>query len=221
MSSGGGNGVLICQEPDDLTRAEKMFDTCEKIIVEHFMHIKQNLCLNYAIDARAEVKYLGAAEQITSPGGGYQGNWLYKNIQISSKLVNEGFNVMRNAVSHGYRGFAGFDVAMCADGHSYIYDLNFRFNGSTTPILLHNSASSVMGRELAKFRSWRYKGDICSLLKILHTTLDKYLFLPFNIYDPLAGGRPNTNASVFGMLFGSSRDEIIENEKNLYELGLI
>ena len=128
---------------------------------------------------------------------------------------------MMKAASCGYRGFAGFDVAICDDGAAYIYDLNFRFNGSTTPLLLYNSASSAIGRKLVKFRSWSYSRSINSLFKTLYTALNKYSLLPVNIYDPLAGGRPNTNIRVFGMLFGSSRDEIAENEKSLFNLGLV
>ncbi len=217
-SSGGGNGVLICRSPEDIAYAAQKFNQADDIVAERFMQMDSNLCLNYAVDIRQQIFYLGATEQIVTPDGCYWGNWLGKDIFAPPELVEEGYQLMTKAASYGYRGFAAFDAARCGDGCFRIYDLNFRFNGSTTPLLLFDSASSVLGHTLAKFRSWHYAGEIRSLFKLLHSAFDKHFLLPFNIYNPPVTARGSTK--VFGMLFGSSRDEILGNEKQLSRLGL-
>jgi hypothetical protein len=94
-----------------------------------------SVCLHFVVAIDGDIRYLGAAEQVVDAAGRWQGNWI-TNEAAPSVAVAAGYEIMRRAVLRGYIGFAGFDVACCADGRLRVLDLNFRVNGSTTAVFL-------------------------------------------------------------------------------------
>ena len=73
-SSGGGVDVAICRTSRDLKRAAVLFQSCTRVVIEKFLPIKRNLCLNYATTDEGMIYYLGCAEQVSDAQGKYQGN---------------------------------------------------------------------------------------------------------------------------------------------------
>jgi hypothetical protein len=218
-SSGTGRSVLLCRNESDLKRAEEFFGSCETVIVEKFIAMRRNLCLNYAVFPDGKIEYLGAADQIVDGDLNYLGNWLGPDNDPPTDLVKAGHEVMTSAWHRGYRGFAGFDAAVMDDGASTIYDLNFRFNGSTTPLLLYRDLLSRFGMPIAKFSAWTYSGRFDRMIALLKTAPEKYGFIPFSTYDPAASHNNRIKPRASALLFGRTRDEVHEKEKELNLLG--
>ncbi len=220
-SSGSGNGVRILRDPSDLDKIRDYFATCDSVIVEDFLSMDRNLCVNFAVFADGRIEYLGAAEQIIGDNLAYLGNWLEPHAARTARLVQVGFEIMQKAYRHGYRGFAGFDAAVKEDGSFIIYDLNFRFNGSTAPLLLYDALARYTGMPVAKNASWKCRSSFDDMIELLPLAVEKYQFIPINTFDPT---RCNENykpePQVKAQLYGTCKEDIDEKERELATLGI-
>jgi hypothetical protein len=219
-SCGSGKGVLLLRAASEVDAAREFFAACDSVIIEEYLDMTRNLCVNFAVFDDGRIEYLGAAQQIISDGLRYLGNWLEPAGAEPAALIEAGIDIMRNACRHGYRGFAGFDAAVGTDGRFHIYDLNFRFNGSTAPLLLYDSLAARLGLPVAKYGAWKYKGGFDEMMPRLRIAIERYQLMPFGMFDPSrCGVAYEPVPRISAMLFGSSREEVAENEKRLAALG--
>ena len=219
-STGGGIDVVICGTAEELDRAAAYFGACADVVVEDFIEIGRNLCLNYAVTAAGRITYLGCAEQVSDAQGKYHGNWIDAESEAPAVAVEVGVHVVRAGLDRGYWGCVGVDMAIEEDGRVVVFDLNFRLNGSTAALLLAESVRSSLGQPVIRLRSWRGKGTYREMLNAAYTAMGKGLLLPLNSYDPVAGGQPHAPPRMAGLIIGGSRDEVNEREGELAALGL-
>lgn len=219
-SCGAGVGVRIIRDPSELDAVMECFAACDQVIVEEYLAMHRNLCVNYAIFADGRIEYLGATHQIIDNERQYVGNWLEPLDVPMDALVQAGYEIMRRAWQAGYRGFAGFDAAVAADGSFCIYDLNFRFNGSTVPLLLYDALARRTGLSVAKRAAWKHSGSFAAMLTALRRAVEHHQMIPFGVFDPTAS-RDHDDAvpRISALLFGASREEIAEKECVLDSLG--
>jgi hypothetical protein len=190
------------------------------VVVEEYLAMHRNLCVNYAVFADGRIEYLGAAQQIINDKMRYRGNWLEPPGRQLDSLIQAGYDIMRTAYRAGYRGFAGFDTAVGADGTFRIYDLNFRFNGSTVPLLLYDALAQYTGLPVAKYASWTHKSSYEDMLRSLRRATDRYQLIPFNSFDPArCSNKDGAQPRVSALLFGTSHEDIREKECHLGTLG--
>jgi hypothetical protein len=213
--------VVLCETPADSKRAEKVFGICTSIVVEEFLHIARNLCLNYAVTPTGEILFLGCAEQICDPDGMYLGNWLGKTLEAPPEAVAVGRQIVRKGFSLGYSGLAGIDMAVLDDGRIMVYDLNFRINGSTTPLLLADSVMETFGHPLIKLDRFAGVGTYREMLAVIYKELGKGKLVPLASYDPEAGGYQGGQPRLTAMLLGETKDEIDKYKRELEAPGLL
>lgn len=219
-SCGSGRGVRIVRDPPELGAALACFSACDSVIVEEYLAMQRNLCVNYAVFADGRIEYLGAAQQIINDRLRYLGNWLEPRDGQLEPLIQAGHDLMRRAYQAGYRGFAGFDAAIAADGSFRIYDLNFRFNGSTVPLLLYDALAQHTGLPVAKRVTWMHKDSFDGMLAALRRALERHELVPLGIFDPTrCRGGSDAVPRISAMLFGSSREEVREKEREVASLG--
>jgi len=218
-STGGGTSVLLCHNESELKQAQELFSPCETVVVEDFIAMHKNLCMNYAVFPDGKIEYLGATQQIVNDKLDYKGNWLGPDTDLPTDLIKVGWEVMTRAWHRGYRGFAGFDAAVMDNGAFCIYDLNFRFNGSTTPLLLYDALVKQSGMPIAKYSAWKYAGRFDQMIRSLIQALEKHGFIPFSTYEPAPHQKDTIKPRVSALLFGMTRDEVHEKEKELNLLG--
>ncbi|MDD2337664.1 MAG: ATP-grasp domain-containing protein [Geobacteraceae bacterium] len=218
--TGAGLDVIICETAADVSRAEKVFGVCAFVVVEEFLHIARNLCLNYAVTSEGEIIFLGCAEQICTRNGVYLGNWLGKNIEAPPEAVSVGRQIVQKGFTLGYSGLVGIDMAVLADGRIMVFDLNFRINGSTTPLLLARSAMETYGQPLIKLDRFVGTSTYRDMLDIIYGQLGKGKFVPIASYDPESGGYPGSQPRLIAMLLGETKDEIDEYKSELERMGL-
>ena len=219
-TTGAGNDVRICLDRVDLARAVSEFRDCPTVVAEEFLAIDRNLCLNYAVMTDGSVRYLGSAEQVCEPGGSYRGNWIDADTRAPDVAVALGEDVAMRGAGLGYRGIVGVDVAVLDDDRALAFDLNFRTNGSTTALLLHESIVRETGSTVMRLRSWTGTRGYGALLDAAYAGLEQGYFMPLASYDPFADGIPSAAPRLGGVLLGASRDEVREREAQFAALGL-
>ena len=220
-ATGAGLDVVLCETAADVRRAEQVFCRCEFVVVEEFLQINRNLCLNYAVTAWGETIFLGCAEQISDRSGRYLGNWLGKSIEAPPEAVQVGMRIVKKGFDHGYFGLAGIDMALLDDGRIMVYDLNFRINGSTTPLLFAKSVMETFGQPLIKVDRFVGAGAYREMLDVIYGELGKGKLVPIASYDPESGGVQGSQPRLIAMLLGETKHEIDEYKRELEVRGLL
>jgi len=219
LSSAAGGGVWICRDDADLVRASRELAGVEAVVVEELLPIERSVCLHFVVAIDGDIRYLGAAEQVVDAAGRWQGNWI-TNEAAPSAAVAAGYEIMRRAVLRGYIGFAGFDVACCADGRLRVLDLNFRVNGSMTAVFLRGEMSRLRAVGAMRLRTWRGSGDFASLIAAAGDAVAAGTLVPLAVYDPVRG-KTDGPPLLAGLLLGDARDEVARREADLARRGLV
>jgi hypothetical protein len=215
-SSGGGFDVAICRTPDDVRRAALRFAGCARIVVEEHLCLVRNVCLNYAVRSEGRVVFIGAAEQVCDAEGRFDGSWLGGE-PLPAVLVDLGRRIVERGADLGWRGVAGLDAGIAADGRAVAFDLNFRLNASTAPLLVFEPGERA---SVARFRRFTGAGEAADVVRAARTALERGLLVPLAVHDPDAAGRPGARPRVAGLVAGASRDEVAERLAEMRSLGL-
>lgn len=219
MSSGAGFAVTICHRDEDLQVAAARFASCREVVVEDFIDIARNLCVQYVVTPEEAVSYLGAAEQVVDGDGNYLGNWL-EHDAAPPAVVSAGMAVVRAAAGLGYRGIAGLDIVVARDGSVLVIDLNFRLNGSTVPLLLASAFAAAYGDDhVARFRGWRVAPGR-STRAVVEAAVATGDLVPLSVLDPEASPYAGACGRMAGLVVGASRADVDDTERRLRELGL-
>ena len=199
VASGGGVGVRVCKDIAALDDARAVFPRGTNVVIESFLDIGQNLCVQFAAMPDGAIVYIGTAEQVSDASGSYRGNWLGATPPCAA-AVDVGRRIMDRAVAMGYVGIAGFDMAVADGAEPVVFDLNFRFNGSTVPLLLHPSLGGVM-----RFRGWTGPArDTDAFLAVARRAIGGGALVPLSVWDPGVNG---AMVRVSGLVLGASREE--------------
>ena len=219
-TSGGGADVRVCLNAYQLKRALGRFSNAGKIIVESFLDIAANYCLNYAIMPDGSVLYLGSAEQVIDKLRIYRGNWIEAQPSLPPAALGLGAKIAARSAALGYYGFLGIDVAVLPDELVVAYDLNYRANGSTVALVFSDSIFCRTGASVMRLRSWTGHAGYNPLLRAAYRALQSGLFLPLWSYDPSADGYMNSLARIGGLIPGDTREDIQVIESEIAAMGL-
>jgi hypothetical protein len=220
-SSGGGYGVVLCRDPRVLDLPQPAFGGCERVVVEEHLKLVSNWCLHYCATGSAAVTYLGATEQVVDERGRYLGGWLHRDVRPDPEIVTVCTSVVERAVAMGYHGFCGLDAGRTEEGRVVVFDLNFRVNGSTPPLLLFNALEGAGARCVCgRWQSWSYEGSLCRLADIIATMVQSRRLLPIASYSPEATRNGPGRAVVWGLMLGEDPDEIDDSNRALRAAGV-
>jgi hypothetical protein len=219
-STGGGVDVRICRNEDDLPLAVEYFSDCSRVVVEEYLDISRNLCLNYDVTGGGEIDFLGFADQVSDDRGIYRGNWIESGMECPPTVAEVGRNIVRSAFDRGYWGFLGIDIALLANGECKVFDLNFRANGSTPAVLLAESVYRRFDRPVMRLRRFSGTDGYRQLLQAARQAMNEEIFLPLGSCDPSAGPYPNERPLMTGLILGQTRFDVLENERKLMSLGM-
>lgn len=220
-STGGGYDVMICRNSEDVAQASTFFSPCAHVIVEKYLPMHRNLCLNFGVNPEGGITYLGSCEQIIDDQGNYHGNWLEGQGDAPAVAIEAGFQVCRKGFARGYYGCVGIDMAVLEDGRVVVYDLNFRLNGSTPALMLADAIRRQHPGTLMCLRSFSCKDSFQKVLDIVYAAMADGFFLPLVSCNPAAGECPEECPSVSGLVLGGTHEEITERLKELETSGLM
>ncbi|WP_102347713.1 ATP-grasp domain-containing protein [Bacillus sp. Marseille-P3661] len=206
--TGGGHDVIICTSSEDLTIAHKLFSASEFVIVEEYLPILKNYCIQFAKTFDGEIIYLGVTEQITNSNGLYMGNWIEKDLEPPNRVLALGREIMEQACAMGYRGIAGFDIVETEDNRVLAIDLNFRFNGSTAPLLLSNNIFKHSKSSILLFRSWATNLPYSKVMNIYRRAINNGWLIPLYISKPYYHHHNKPVTRLSGIIAGTSKKAI-------------
>ncbi len=219
LSAGGGYGVFICKCSPDVDDAYESLQTCEAVVLEEYIDIHKNYCIQFAGTVNGQIIYLGISEQIVDPSGIYGGNWLDKNHIPPKTVIDLGRQIMENACGLGYSGIGGFDIVVSRDNRVLVIDLNFRLNGSTPALLLEDSIVKTFNASVLLFRNWKARITQGEFLSVSREAIEHSRLIPISLYDPLSG--PCSDSVYFsGILFGASREDVLAKQLVLARYGI-
>ena len=218
-TSGGGIAVMICRTRDDLRAAQSKFSKCDRIIVERMLDIVRNPCLNFAVMPSGEGRYLGFADQDMSEEGKYRGNWMDLGSSLPPAVIEPALEVVRRAAAMGYRGLAGVDMAVTADGAIHVLDLNFRMNASSGSVLLAPAIKERWGSVTMHFRRVKGPRDGEDLVRTLLPFVRTGRLLPLCLFDAKATGYDEP-PTVQTLIMGASANEVLATEAELAAAGI-
>ncbi len=204
-ASGGGSDVRFCSNDSELRDALSWFRSTpvfSDLIVEIAVPFTATWCLNFAILENA-VRYLGAAEQLFASPGQQSGSLIDPDCQPGPEAVEIGMEICASAQGRGYRGLAGLDMCIDAEGGHYFFDLNFRMVGSTCLALLHGAMDDP--RQVSLLCTFDVPGKLTDLLPRIAGHARAGRFIPVLLFD---GSNRNSGAvpsRVRGIVQGRAR----------------
>lgn len=219
-STGGGVAVMVCRTLDEVKAASAVFVHSERLVVEEFLTIRQNLCMHFAVTMDGTVLYTGFADQDVTEAGRYRGNWMRLGDVLPSRVVDVAREVVWNAASLGYRGIAGIDLAVTDDDRVMVVDLNFRVNGSTAAALLAPAIYHKFGAGVMRLRGFRGKGTFAELIAAARQAVRRGGLIPLGCFDPEAGGHAPQPPRLSGLVVGESEQDVAAQEAELAAAGL-
>jgi hypothetical protein len=184
-ASGLGSDVRFCPNAQSWSDAlEWLRDRCagiSAVIVEEAVDILTCWCLNVGV-LETGCRYLGAAIQLFDAPARQWGSRIDPDDQPPAQAVELALTIAEKARSRGYLGVCGFDIGVSPKGEVFVFDLNFRLNGSTTQLLLHDAATARAGARVSQ--SWQrvIPGPLEPLLERLTPFADAGRFVPTRFY---------------------------------------
>ncbi len=208
-ASGGGHDLLLPPHSSDKKRLHALLVGAEEVILEECLPFQSTRCFNYLIGATGEPRFLGAPEQHLSAEGQYLGNWLRVADEPDAQAVAAGADICRRAAALGYIGAAGLDAGFLADGSFRFFDLNFRMNGSTAPLLLFPALQRRCYAPMALRVAIRGRTSPRNLAAALRTLIREGRFFPLALAFSDAEAR-ESEFLVSGFLPGARKAGIME-----------
>ncbi len=211
----GGYGVMICYTDEQLQEAVERFqkEKTETIIIEEMLEAKENYCCQYIYSDDIGIQYLGTSKQLTDEDGYYNGNIFVDS--VPQEVIDAGKAIMETGVKRGYKGIAGFDFILTKDGKVKAIDLNFRQNGSTSMLILHD----YLAKPANKFLSYCSKGDNEEFFKTIKHFVERGVLFPLCYYDGDYFDIP-IKSRFAGIWYADSLKEIEQYEKQLNDSGV-
>ncbi|WP_100398909.1 ATP-grasp domain-containing protein [Bacillus sp. FJAT-44742] len=216
---GGGLEVMMCKNKDQFIKAKKMFKSSKFVIVERFLSIKKNFCIQFAQTYKGNLVYLGSAEQIIDNNGKYVGNWIEKRDEPPAEAINLCKRIVEKAVSLGYWGLIGIDTVITEDDEIFVIDLNFRENGSAAALLYRESIMKNWKVNTIKTRKWKSLLRTEDFHSTVQTFINKKNLLPLCIYND--SNTIDNPIYMWGIIAGCSKKEINRIEQEMKNRGIM
>jgi len=208
-SSGGGFGVYVHQAGTAI--AEPPFvQPGADLIVEEYLDLVENWCVHFCVEAIGAPRLIGATEQIISATGAYGGS------RVGGTILPPAAAALCQAVAErarelGFIGYCGIDTGLTSSGELRVFDLNFRINASTPPLLVLNSIAASRGsgwEGRGRWQTYRHSGPLTDLVKRLEAVYPERALVPIASYDPAFTANGAGPSLLSGLLLGNDEPDL-------------
>jgi hypothetical protein len=208
-SSGGGFGVYVHQAGSAIARPNFVQPGAE-LIVEEYLDLVENWCVHFCVEAIGAPRLIGATEQIISATGAYGGSRVGGTVlpPAAAELCQ---GVAERARELGFIGYCGIDTGLTSSGELRVFDLNFRINASTPPLLVLNAISASRGPSWAgrgRWQTYRLNGSLPDLVKRLETVYPDRALVPIASYDPAFTANGPGPSLLSALLIGDDEQDL-------------
>lgn len=184
-SSGGGFGVYVHQAGSPIAHP-KFVQPGADLIVEEYLDLVENWCVQFCVEAIGTPRLLGATEQLISATGAYGGSRVGGTV-LPPAAVKLCQAVAERARGLGFIGYCGIDTGLTSSGEVKVFDLNFRINASTPPLLVLNAIAASRGPSWegrGRWQTYRHDGSLSDLATRLEGVYPDGALVPIASYDP-------------------------------------
>lgn len=203
-ATGAGYAVRHC--PDEAQWAGALewfrsFENIDRLIVEDVVPHRTCWCATFLVEP-GRTTYIGAAEQLFSAPARQSGSMIDPATPFPRAGAELVVAVGEAARRRGYIGLAGLDVALADDGNVIVFDPNFRFNASSTQVLLHEAAAARDGFAASCSAHAATPLPFKTIRRRIEGPIDDGWFVPTRLVDarwlPTAEGRSMCTGFVLG-----------------------
>jgi hypothetical protein len=216
-SSGGGFGVYVHRAGTPISRPDFVQPDAE-LIVEEYLDLAENWCVHFCVDAIGTPRLIGATEQIISATGAYGGSRVGGTVlpPAAAELCQ---GVAERARELGFIGYCGIDTGLTSAGELRVFDLNFRINASTPPLLVLNAIAASHGPSWegrGRWQTYRLGGSLPELVERLDAVYPERALVPIASYDPAYTANGAGPSLLSALLLGDDEQDL----RRLTELAL-
>jgi hypothetical protein len=208
-SSGGGYGVYVHQKGAPITHPS-FVQPGAQLIVEEYLELVENWCVHFCVEAIGGPRLIGATEQLISATGAYAGSRVGGTVlpPAAAKLCQA---VAERARELGFIGYCGIDTGLTSSGELKVFDLNFRINASTPPLLVLNALAASRGPSWegrGRWQTYRHDGSLPDLINRLEAVYPDGALVPIASYDPAFTANGPGASLLSALLLGDDEQEL-------------
>ncbi|HEY1538869.1 MAG TPA: hypothetical protein VGF63_05680 [Solirubrobacteraceae bacterium] len=216
-SSGGGFGVYV-HEAGTAVQRPRFVRPGAELIVEEYLDLVENWCVQFCVGAIGAPRLLGATEQLISATGAYAGSRVGGTV-LPAAAAELGQAVVERARELGFIGYCGIDTGLTSSGELRVFDLNFRINACTPPLIVLNALAASRGSSWAgrgRWQTYRHDGSLPDLVKRLEAVYPDRALVPIASYDPAFTANGPGQSLLSALLIGDDEQDL----QRLTELAL-
>jgi hypothetical protein len=216
-SSGGGFGVYV-HEAGTAVQRPRFVRPGAELIVEEYLDLVENWCVQFCVGAIGAPRLLGATEQLISATGAYAGSRVGGTV-LPAAAAELGQAVVERARELGFIGYCGIDTGLTSSGELRVFDLNFRINASTPPLMVLNALAASRGASWTgrgRWQTYRHDGSLPDLVKRLEAVYPDRALVPIASYDPAFTANGPGQSLLSALLIGDDEQDL----QRLTELAL-
>jgi hypothetical protein len=180
------------------------------LIVEEYLELVENWCVHFCVEAIGGPRLLGATEQLISATGAYGGSRVGGTVlPPAAAALCQG--VAERARELGFIGYCGIDTGLTSSGELKVFDLNFRINASTPPLLVLNAIAASRGPSWegrGRWQTFRHGGSLPDLVKRLEAVYPDRALLPIASYDPAFTDNGPGPSLLSALLIGDDEQDL-------------
>ena len=208
-SSGGGFGVYVHEAGTAIAKPPFVQPGAD-LIVEEYLDLVENWCVHFCVEAIGAPRLIGATEQIISATGAYGGSRVGATVlpPAAAELCQA---VAERARELGFIGYCGIDTGLTSAGELRVFDLNFRINASTPPLLVLNSIAASRGagwEGRGRWQTYRHSGPLTDLVKRLQAAYPDGALVPIASYDPAFTANGAGPSLLSALLLGNDEPDL-------------
>ena len=181
-----------------------------ELIVEEYLDLVENWCVHFCVEAIGAPRLIGATEQIISATGAYGGSRVGGTVlpPAAAELCQ---GVAERARELGFIGYCGIDTGLTSSGELRVFDLNFRINASTPPLLVLNAIAASRGPSWegrGRWQTYRHSGPLTDLVERLVAVYPDRALVPIASYDPAFTANGSGPSLLSALLLGDDEQDL-------------
>lgn len=165
MASSAGDGVRVCNSPDEFKAAQEAFSKSDvAILVQKYINRVDEIDVKFVVhpDGNKQFELLGYSSEITGSNGEYFGGIIH-NPKQPSEMARQIYHVLETQIlpklqERGWFGVGGVDVLVDQDGKFYFSDFNCRMTATMAQTMQANAG--MMGDNSVAVFNGRFDGNI-------------------------------------------------------------
>ena len=208
-SSGGGYGVYVHRAGTPVAQPSFVQPGAD-LIVEEYLDLVENWCVHFCVEAIGVPRLLGATEQLISATGAYGGSRV-GGIVLPPAAAELCQAVAERARELGFIGYCGIDTGLTSSGELRVFDLNFRINASTPPLLVLDAIAASRGPSWTgrgRWQTYRHSGSLPALVNRLEAVYPRGALVPIASYDPAFTANGSGPSLLSALLIGDDEQDL-------------